>query len=71
MQLTDNWHNLSIRLSQNVIARPFREIGQVTIPLNHAENVEFVSRRSSDFRHLGLWHSECDSTGELVIQPNC
>src|SRR6267378_4504412 len=43
---------------------------KVTIPQKGAENVEFWSRRTSDFRHLGLWPSECDSTSELVIQPN-
>jgi type IV pilus assembly protein PilA len=43
---------------------------KVTIPRKGAENVEFWSRRTSDFRHLGLWPSECDSTSELVIQPN-
>jgi hypothetical protein len=70
MWRTSNWHILSIRLSQNVIAGSFGAIDQVTFPPDRAENVEFVSRRSSDFRHLGLWHSECDSTCELVIQPN-
>ncbi len=35
-----------------------------------AENARFMPGRTSDFRHLGLWPLECDSTGELVIQPN-
>jgi hypothetical protein len=40
----------------------------VTFPDKAIENAVFVSRRTSDFRHLGLWPFECDSTCELVIQ---
>ncbi len=43
---------------------------EVTILQKATENAEFWSKRTSDFRHLGLWPSECDSTSELVIQPN-
>ena len=43
---------------------------KVTIPQKATENAEFWSKRTSDFRHLGLWPSECDSTSELVIQPD-
>jgi hypothetical protein len=41
----------------------------VTTLQDVAENTEVSSGRPSDFRHLGLWPSECDSTCELVIQP--
>src|SRR5580704_14623802 len=33
------------------------------------ENAGPWSKRTSDFRHLGIWPSECHSTCELVIQP--
>ena len=39
-------------------------------PPNAAENTKFVSERTSDFSHLGLWPLECDRTSELVSQPN-
>src|SRR5216683_4392376 len=44
-------------------------MAEVTIPQNRTENAGFASRGTSNFRHLGLWPSECDSTSELVIQP--
>jgi hypothetical protein len=65
-----DWQNLSIRVSENVRRAESGGIEEVTIQQNRAENAEFSSQRTSDFRHLGLWHSECDSTAELVIQPN-
>jgi hypothetical protein len=65
-----DWQNLSIRVSESVILGESRVTDEVTIPHSTAENTEFWSRRTSDFRHLGLWPSECDSTSELVIQPN-
>jgi hypothetical protein len=65
-----DWQNLSIRVSESVILGESRVTDEVTIPHSTAENTAFQSRRTSDFRHLGLWPSECDSTSELVIQPN-
>src|SRR5208337_1999698 len=47
-----------------------RVTGKVPIAYLAAENAQFMPGRTSDFRHLGLWPLECDSTGELVIQPN-
>jgi hypothetical protein len=66
----DDWQNLSIWVSESVILRESMVTEKVTIPQKATENAEFRSRRTSDFRHLGLWPSECDSTSELVIQPN-
>jgi hypothetical protein len=66
----DDWQNLSIWVSESVILGESRVTEEVTIPRRAAENSEFRSRRTSDFRHLGLWPLECDSTSELVIQPN-
>src|ERR1700730_14690866 len=57
-------------VSENVILGESRVTEEVTIPRRAAENTEFRSRRTSDFRHLGLWPLECDSTSELVIHPN-
>jgi hypothetical protein len=65
-----DWQNLSIWLPESVILRESMVTEKVTIPQRATENAEFRSRRTSDFRHLGLWPSECDSTSELVIQPN-
>ena len=66
----DDWQNLSIRVSESVILGESGLTEEVTIREKGTENVEFRTRRTSDFRHLGLWPSECDSTCELVIQPN-
>ncbi len=65
-----DWQNLSIWVSESVILGALRVTQKVTIPAKATENAEFWSGRTSDFRHLGLWHSECDSTSELVIQPD-
>jgi hypothetical protein len=65
-----NWQNLSIWVSQSVILGGLRAAEEVTIPQKAAENAAFASRRTSDFRHLGIWPLECDSTSELVIQPD-
>jgi hypothetical protein len=65
-----DWQYLSIQVSESVILEESTVTAKVTIPRKAAENNKFVLRRTSDFRHLGLWHSECDSTCELVIQPN-
>src|SRR4029077_12990645 len=70
MEMKGDWQNLSIWVSESVILGESRVPEQVTIPHSTAENNEFSSRRTSDFRHLGLWPLECDSTSELVIQPN-
>jgi len=70
METRDDWQNLSIRVSESVILGGSGLTEEVTIPQQGTENVEFRTRRTSDFRHLGLWPSECDSTCELVIQPN-
>ncbi|MGA2005874.1 MAG: prepilin-type N-terminal cleavage/methylation domain-containing protein, partial [Terriglobales bacterium] len=44
---------------------------KVTFPHKAIETKGIWYGRTSDFRHLGLWHSECDSNGELVItQPD-
>src|SRR6202047_3287085 len=64
-----DWQNLSIWVCESVILGELGVTQEVTIPQKAAENAEFRSRRTSDFRHLGLWPSECDSTSELVIQP--
>jgi hypothetical protein len=69
MEMRGDWQNLSIWVSESVILGVSRMMAQVTIPQKAAENAEFASRRTSDFRHLGLWPLECDSTSELVIQP--
>src|SRR5260370_2201525 len=69
MKTQDDWQNLSIWVSESVILGGSRVTDEVTIPYSTAENIEFLSRRTSDFRHLGLWPLECDSTSELVIQP--
>ena len=70
METIGYWQNLSIQVSESVILGESRVAEVVTIPQKATENAEFRSKRTSDFRHLGLWHSECDSTSELVIQPN-
>ena len=70
METIGYWQNLSIQVSESVILGELRVTEEVTIPQKGTENAEFWSRRTSDFRHLGLWPSECDSTSELVIQPN-
>ena len=61
--------NLSIWASESVILGESRVSEEMTIPENAVEKAEFASKGTSDFRHLGLWPSECDSTSELVIQP--
>jgi hypothetical protein len=57
-------------VSESVILEQARVDEVVTILQKAAENTKVSSRRTSDFRHLGLWPSECDSKRELVIQPN-
>ena len=70
METKGDWQNLSIWVSESVILGESRVTDEVTILRSTAENNEFSSRRTSNFRHLGLWPLECDSTSELVIQPN-
>ena len=70
MEMRIDWQNLSIWLSESVILEELKVMQEVTILRGVTENTEVWSRRTSDFRHLGLWPSECDSTSELVIQPN-
>jgi hypothetical protein len=41
---------------------------EVVIPQKAAENTGVSCRRTSHFRHLGLWFSEYDNTSEFVIQ---
>jgi hypothetical protein len=61
METLYDWQNLSIQLSESVILGELNVVKEVTI-LHHAiENTEFLSKRTSDFRHLGLWPFECDS----------
>jgi hypothetical protein len=55
---------------ESVILEESRVTEAVTASQKGAENTEVSSRRTSNFRHLVLWPSECDSTNELVIQPN-
>ena len=69
METGGDWQNLSIWVPESVILGESRVTGEVTIPQKAAENTEVSSRRTSNFRHLDLWPSECDSTSELVIQP--
>jgi len=69
METSANWQNLSIPISESVILEESRATEKVTAPQKVAENTEVSPRRTSNFRHLGLWPSECDSTSELVIQP--
>jgi hypothetical protein len=64
-----DWQNLSIWVSESVILGETRVAQQVTILQEVTENAQSVFGRTSDFRHLGLWPLECDSTCELVIQP--
>ena len=61
MEMKGDWQNLSIWVSESVILGVSRLAEEVTIPQKAAENAEFGSKRTSDFRHLGLWHFECDS----------
>src|SRR5271154_2892292 len=70
MEMQTDWQNLSKGLSESVILAESGVTAEVTISQDAAENTEVWSRTTSDFRHLGLWPSECDSTCELVIQPN-
>jgi hypothetical protein len=69
METGGDWQILSVAISEIVIAAHRRVTKQVTTAGNAAENEGFLPRRTSDFRYLGLWHLECDSTAELVIQP--
>jgi hypothetical protein len=64
-----DWQKMSMGLPESVILAEQGAKGQVTVLRWAAENTDFPSRRPSDFRHLGLWPPECDSTCELVIQP--
>ena len=64
-----DWQNLSIGSAESVILAVSGESEEVTFRQESTENAGSGSRRTSDFRHLGLWPSECDSTCELVIQP--
>ena len=64
-----DWQKLSMGLPESVILAEQGAMGQVTVLRRPTENTDFPSRRPSDFRHLGLWPPECDSTCELVIQP--
>jgi hypothetical protein len=59
--MSGDWQNLSIWVSESVILGGSRVTDEVTILRSTAENTEFLSRRTSDFRHLGLWPLECDS----------
>jgi hypothetical protein len=62
-QIMSDW------VSKSVILEEPRLIAEVTIPPKAIENAGLLSERTSNFGHLGLWPPECDSTGELVIQP--
>lgn len=64
-----DWQKMSMGLPESVILAEQGAMGQVTVLRRATENTDFPSRRPSDFRHLGLWPPECDSTCELVIQP--
>jgi hypothetical protein len=55
---------------ESVILTRQKAANLVTSTLKSAENTWLVSERTADFSHLGLWPLECDSTCELVIQPN-
>jgi hypothetical protein len=66
---TMDWQKMSMGLPESVILAEQGVTGQVTVLRWATENTDFPSRRPSDFRHLGLWPPECDSTCELVIQP--
>ena len=70
VEMNNDWQNLSIWVSESVILGGLRVTEEVTMLQKPTENTEVSSRRPSDFRHLGLWPLECDSTCELVIQPN-
>jgi hypothetical protein len=60
-----------VKLSpESVIVTTQKDATLVTSTLKSAENTWLVSKRTADFSHLGLWPLECDSTSELVIQPN-
>jgi hypothetical protein len=63
------WQNMSIRVPKSVILDALRLVAEVTILPKAAENARVLPGRTSDFGHLGLWPTECDSTCELVIQP--
>jgi hypothetical protein len=64
------WQNLSIRITESGILELSRTFEKVTSLHDATENRQLSSGRTSDLGHLGPWHSECDSTCELVIQPN-
>ena len=70
METGGDWQNLSIWVPESVILEESRVTEAVTASQKGAENTEVSSRRTSNFRHLALWPSECDSRNELVIQPN-
>jgi hypothetical protein len=65
-----DWQNLSIGVFKVSYWRELTVTGVVTTAWKATDNTEFSTGRTSDFRHLGLWPSECDSECELVIQPN-
>jgi hypothetical protein len=70
MKIQKDWQNLSISIAESVILDEMSVTEKVTILQKATENTEVLSGRTSDFRHLGLWPLECDSTCELVIQPD-
>src|SRR6202142_2870437 len=43
---------------------------EVTMRRKYIERKGIWNDRTSDLGHLGLWQQECDSSSELVIQPN-
>ena len=67
METRGNCQNLSFWAPESAILVEWTVSEEVTIRRKGAENTEFSSRRTSDFRRLGLWPSECDSASELVI----
>ena len=55
MAIWKDWQNLSICISESVITGETRVTTEVTNSQEAAENTAFSSRRTTDFRHLGLW----------------
>jgi len=70
MEIQGRLAKFVILVAESVILEQTRSAEVVTILQKAAENTKVSSRRTSDFGHLGLWPSECDSKRELVIQPN-
>lgn len=56
-----DWQILSFWIAESVIPAKIAVTPVVTITRKFIEKKELGTRRTSDFRHLGLWHSECDS----------